>query len=140
MSKSVIESCVHKMGNQFELVIVAAHRVRQLNAGSSSPVVTAKSALVALKELADNQTPPDLLMDEVVQSYRSHRILDAEEDNMDQLFSDTKNVVEDSTDNQEHDNKDPSVETETQEAATANDVNKDENIATSQPLSSEKNS
>ena len=53
MARITVEDCLHKINNRFQLIHVAAKRVRQLRKGSE-PTITAKNKdiVVALREIA----------------------------------------------------------------------------------------
>ncbi len=56
MARVTVEDCVDKVPNRFELVLLAAHRARELASGS--PLTLArdddKNPVVALREIADS--------------------------------------------------------------------------------------
>jgi len=56
MARITVEDCLEKTHNRFELVIVAAKRVRQLLAGSK-PLVEAdnREVVIALREIAEGK-------------------------------------------------------------------------------------
>jgi len=56
MARITIEDCLGKVGNRFQLVLVAAKRARQLAMGSTEPTVpweNDKCTVVALREIAE---------------------------------------------------------------------------------------
>lgn len=55
MARVTVEDCLNKVGNQFELTLIAAKRARQLVRGANSPLPWAndKSTVLALREIAD---------------------------------------------------------------------------------------
>lgn len=88
MARVTVEDCVDKVENQFDLVVIAGHRARQLCAGMQ-PLLDRnddKEPVIALREIAEEKLTSDELLEGVTQSYRSHRILDAEEDDFDHLL------------------------------------------------------
>jgi len=54
MARVTVEDCLEKVDNSFELVHIAAHRVRQLREGSEALVDAPKNEdiVVALREIA----------------------------------------------------------------------------------------
>ena len=55
MARVTVEDCVDKVPNRFELVMLAAHRAREIAAGSPLTVDrdNDKNPVVALREIAD---------------------------------------------------------------------------------------
>ena len=56
MARVTVEDCVDKVPNRFELVMLAAHRAREIQAGSPATVDrdNDKNPVVALREIADD--------------------------------------------------------------------------------------
>ena len=71
MARITVEDCLEKLGNQFEVVQVAAHRARQLEIGMSAKVAEDgdKSTVVALREIAEGLTTKEVL-DEPINEYK----------------------------------------------------------------------
>jgi DNA-directed RNA polymerase subunit omega len=55
MARVTVEDCVQKIPNRFELVLLAAHRARNISAGAALTVDrdNDKNPVVALREIAD---------------------------------------------------------------------------------------
>ncbi|MGH8442758.1 MAG: DNA-directed RNA polymerase subunit omega [Nevskiaceae bacterium] len=55
MARVTVEDCLEKIGNQFELTLVAAKRARQLARGAEAklPWGNHKSTVLSLREIAD---------------------------------------------------------------------------------------
>ena len=55
MARVTVEDCVDKVPNRFELVMLAAHRAREISSGSSLSVErdNDKNPVVSLREIAD---------------------------------------------------------------------------------------
>ena len=55
MARVTVEDCVDKVPNRFELVMLAAHRARELASGAQLTVARDddKNPVVALREIAD---------------------------------------------------------------------------------------
>ena len=66
MARVTVEDCFEKIGNQFELTLVAAKRARQLTRGANAHVDwdTDKSTVVSLREIADGKITKDVLNEE----------------------------------------------------------------------------
>lgn len=60
MARITVEDCLEKIGNMYDLVLLAAKRVRQMQRGSE-PMVKSKNrnTVVALREIADGKVSPD---------------------------------------------------------------------------------
>ncbi len=55
MARITVEDCLGKLGNRFDLVLVASKRARQLADGTAEPLVPRlndKDTVVALREIA----------------------------------------------------------------------------------------
>jgi len=66
MARVTVEDCLEHLDNQFELVLVAAKRARQLARGASARVAWSndKPTVVALREIADAQVGAEVLDEE----------------------------------------------------------------------------
>ena len=55
MARVTVEDCVDKVPNRFELVLLAAHRAREIQSGSAATVDrdNDKNPVVALREIAE---------------------------------------------------------------------------------------
>ena len=54
MARVTVEDAVDKIGNRFDLILVAARRARQISAGGKDPMVDAendKPTVIALREI-----------------------------------------------------------------------------------------
>ncbi len=63
MARITVEDCVEKIGNRFELVLVATKRARQIARGST-PLVEEendKSTVLALREIADGKVDASIM-------------------------------------------------------------------------------
>ena len=68
MARVTVEDCVDKVPNRFELVMLAAHRAREIAAGSPLTVDrdNDKNPVVALREIADDTVVPDELRENII--------------------------------------------------------------------------
>ncbi|MCC5971504.1 MAG: DNA-directed RNA polymerase subunit omega [Pararhodobacter sp.] len=85
MARVTVEDCVDKVPNRFELVILAAHRARELAAGSPITVDrdNDKNPVVALREIADETQSSDSLRERLIESMQTQIEVDMpEEDDM----------------------------------------------------------
>ena len=58
MARITVEECLDKVGNRFELVMVAAKRARQLATGGKEPLVqdaSDKPTVIALREIEEGR-------------------------------------------------------------------------------------
>ncbi len=63
MARITVEDCVEKIGNRFELVLVATKRARQIARGSA-PLVEEendKATVLALREIADGKVDVSIM-------------------------------------------------------------------------------
>lgn len=81
MARVTVEDCIDKIGNRFELVLLASHRARMISAGV--PITVArdndKNPVVALREIAESSLVPQDLREDFVQSLQKHVEVDEPE-------------------------------------------------------------
>ncbi|UJF19280.1 DNA-directed RNA polymerase subunit omega [Vibrio sp. SS-MA-C1-2] len=64
MARVTVQDAVEKVGNRFDLVLVAARRARQMQTGGKDPLVPAendKPTVIALREIEENLITQDIL-------------------------------------------------------------------------------
>lgn len=68
MARVTVEDCVDKVPNRFDLVMLAAHRAREIASGAPLSVDrdNDKNAVVALREIADEAQPVDDLRERMI--------------------------------------------------------------------------
>ena len=76
MARVTVEDCVDKVPNRFELVMLAAHRAREVAAGAPITVErdNDKNPVVALREIAEETVSPEVLSDKIVTDLQKVRI------------------------------------------------------------------
>jgi|SRR6185295_12501576 len=81
MARVTVEDCVDKISNRFDLVLLAAHRARQLSGGTDTLVDRDrdKNPVVALREIAGKALKPDELKEEFIKSLQRHAEVDEPE-------------------------------------------------------------
>jgi DNA-directed RNA polymerase subunit omega len=81
MARVTVEDCVDKVPNRFELVLLAAHRARQISTGSAIAVEPEndKNPVIALREIADKKLPPDDLREALIHSIQKNVEVDEPE-------------------------------------------------------------
>lgn len=85
MARVTVEDCVDKVPNRFELVLLAAHRAREIAAGSPITIErdNDKNPVVALREIADETQTSDALRSRMIESLQTQIEVDMpEDDNM----------------------------------------------------------
>ncbi|MBC6441804.1 MAG: DNA-directed RNA polymerase subunit omega [Rhodobacteraceae bacterium] len=85
MARVTVEDCVDKIPNRFELVMLAAHRARDLSTGADITVARDgdKNPVVALREVADETLTADQLREAAIESHQTQIEIDEpEDDNM----------------------------------------------------------
>src|SRR6056297_4182484 len=82
MARVTTEDCVDKVPNRFELVMLAAHRAREITAGSPLTVErdNDKNPVVALREIADETQSADDLRERLIESNQTEIEVDEPED------------------------------------------------------------
>ena len=90
MARVTVEDCVDKVPNRFELVMLAAHRARELSSGAQLTVDrdNDKNPVVALREIADETLTAEQLRESAIESHqRQIEVDEPEEDQMALLMS-----------------------------------------------------
>jgi DNA-directed RNA polymerase subunit omega len=85
MARVTVEDCVDKVPNRFELVMLAAHRAREISAGAPITVDrdNDKNPVVSLREIADETQSADDLRERLIESNQTQIEIDEpEEDSM----------------------------------------------------------
>jgi DNA-directed RNA polymerase subunit omega len=88
MARVTVEDCIEKVPNRFDLVVLSAHRAREISAGSQITVDrdNDKNPVVALREIADSTKEADELRESVINSLQKYAEVDEpEEEGMEML-------------------------------------------------------
>ena len=82
MARVTVEDCVVRVPNRFELVMLAAQRARDIQAGSPLSVErdNDKNPVVALREIADDTIEREQLMESLVVGQHKHVEMDEPEE------------------------------------------------------------
>jgi DNA-directed RNA polymerase subunit omega len=85
MARVTVEDCIQRIPNRFELVMVAAQRVRDINAGSQITVERDrdKNPVVALREIAEDTVSQDDLKEGLIK--RNQRLFATAEETEEQI-------------------------------------------------------
>lgn len=89
MARVTVEDCVDKVPNRFELVMLAAHRAREISAGAPITVNrdNDKNPVVSLREIADETQGADDLRERLIEANQTQIEVDEpEEDSMSLLM------------------------------------------------------
>lgn len=89
MARVTVEDCVDKVPNRFELVMLAAHRAREVSSGSAITVDrdNDKNPVVALREIAEETQSADELRERLIEANQTQIEVDEpEDDNMSLLM------------------------------------------------------
>jgi DNA-directed RNA polymerase subunit omega len=85
MARVTVEDCVDKVPNRFELVMLAAHRAREIASGAPLTVGrdNDKNPVVALREIAEETQQADDLRERMIEAHQTQIEVDEpEEDSM----------------------------------------------------------
>lgn len=88
MARVTVEDCVVKVPNRFELVLLAAHRARDIAAGAPLTIDrdNDKNPVVALREIADETIPIEQMTEDLVKGMQKLVEVDEpEEEEMDEV-------------------------------------------------------
>ena len=82
MARVTVEDCVDKVPNRFDLVMLAAHRAREISSGSPITVDrdNDKNPVVSLREIADETQSSGALKERLIESNQTQIELDEPED------------------------------------------------------------
>ena len=82
MARVTVEDCVDKVPNRFELVMLAAHRAREIASGAAITVDrdNDKNPVVALREIAEETQGADELRERLIESNQHQIEVDEPED------------------------------------------------------------
>ena len=82
MARVTVEDCVDKVPNRFDLVLLSAHRARQLSGGAETMVDRDrdKNPVVALREIAAKVLKPEDIKEDYVKSLQKHAEVDEPEE------------------------------------------------------------
>ena len=81
MARVTVEDCIDKVENRFDLVLLAAHRARQVSQGAPITVDqdNDKNPVVALRKIADQTLSPGDLKEDLIHSLQKHVEVDEPE-------------------------------------------------------------
>ncbi|MBM3577804.1 MAG: DNA-directed RNA polymerase subunit omega [Alphaproteobacteria bacterium] len=81
MARVTVEDCIDKIENRFDLVLLAAHRARNISSGQ--PILVDrdrdKNPVVALREIAETAFAPEDLSEDFIHSLQRHVEVDEPE-------------------------------------------------------------
>jgi DNA-directed RNA polymerase subunit omega len=82
MARVTVEDCVDKVPNRFELVLLAAHRAREVAAGSPLTIQRDddKNPVVALREIAEETQSADALRERMIAAHQTQIEVDEPEE------------------------------------------------------------
>ncbi len=78
MARVTVEDCIVHVPNRFELVVLAAHRAKQIASGSQPTLDrdNDKDAVISLREIADRTIDLDAAKEDIVQSFRKKQMIE----------------------------------------------------------------
>ena len=82
MARVTVEDCVDKVPNRFELVMLAAHRAREVSSGAAITVDrdNDKNPVVSLREIAEETQSADELRERMIESNQTQIEVDEPEE------------------------------------------------------------
>jgi len=82
MARVTVEDCVDKVPNRFELVMLAAHRAREIAAGAPLTIDrdNDKNPVVSLREVAEETQSAEDLRERMIESYQTQIEVDEPEE------------------------------------------------------------
>jgi DNA-directed RNA polymerase subunit omega len=90
MARITVEDCLEKIGNQYDLVLLAKERTSQLNSGAEMLVEADndKNTVVALREIGDGKITVEELKNNSIARLRKEPDENLEEEEMEEVFND----------------------------------------------------
>ena len=100
MARVTVEDCVDKVPNRFELVMLAAHRAREISAGSALTIDrdNDKNPVVALREIAEETQGADSLRERMIEAHQTQIEVDEPEEDAMSLLMGAESVDRPSND------------------------------------------
>ena len=82
MARVTVEDCVDKVPNRFELVMLAAHRAREISEGAPLSVDrdNDKNPVVSLREIAEETQSAEELRERMIESHQTQIEVDEPEE------------------------------------------------------------
>lgn len=82
MARVTVEDCIEIVPNRFELVEMAAQRVRQIAGGNPLTIErdNDKDTIISLREIAEKTVSDEALREEIIQSHQKYGTADVIED------------------------------------------------------------
>ncbi len=82
MARVTVEDCVDKVPNRFDLVMLAAHRAREISSGAPITVDrdNDKNPVVSLREIADETQQAEELRERMIESQQTQIEVDEPEE------------------------------------------------------------
>lgn len=95
MARVTVEDCIERVPNRFSLVLLAAHRARQIGAGAALMIDrdNDKDPVVSLREIAEDAVEVDDLRDGLIAALQEIQPQAAIEEENDQLALEAPVVV-----------------------------------------------
>ena len=86
MARVTVEDCTKNVDSLFDLVLLASHRAKVLNAGNEANISidNDKNTVVALREIAEEKISVDEVKEDIIKSYQL--VQEKEEENEDHLL------------------------------------------------------
>jgi DNA-directed RNA polymerase subunit omega len=78
MARVTVEDCIMNVPNRFELVVVAAHRAKQISSGSPLTLDrdNDKDAVISLREIAEKTIDVTHTEEDIIQSFRKKQMIE----------------------------------------------------------------
>ncbi len=93
MARVTITDCLEFISNRYEISVIAAQRVRDINAGSEPLVIPGddRKQVIALREIASGRLDIQQLRNELLMSYKSPLVADFAAETLEEETIETKN-------------------------------------------------
>ena len=78
MARVTVEDCIEKVENRFDLMVLSAHRAREISAGDELTISrdNDKNPVISLREIADETVSSESLKESIITSMQTQLIDD----------------------------------------------------------------
>merc|ERR1711990_1160972 len=86
--RASIEDCFNRVENRFRLVLIAAHRARQISSGLPSFLdrKNDKNSILALREIAEDKLDVNEIFNSLVKNHRLYVQMDEKDQELEELL------------------------------------------------------
>lgn len=97
MARVTVEDCLEVVPSRFELVALAGLRAKHISSGASIMVErdNDKNTVISLREIADGKMKPEVLREQLIESFQKQLKKDDAEEKIDEISEDAEEIAKD---------------------------------------------